>query len=188
MSDIRSSVPRMAAIQRRFIRWSPRAVANADVVVANLNRDVVASGPSVGIHLRGLQSAIGCTGSEALESSFQCPDVVWAPEHCDPNASTIVARVLQVEREAGVQFASLFISHDRRLDQQAEPVRAAFEARGVRVLVDSDKDGGSAWNPSGIVSVTVLTSLHSFVGNCASSYTGMVVRQRAAEGQSSSFF
>ncbi|XP_018012864.1 GDP-fucose protein O-fucosyltransferase 1 [Hyalella azteca] len=165
---------------QEYLVWSDDIDAKAQNVIDSFPR-----GPFVGIHLRN-----GVDWERACEHVEQSPNLFAAPqclgylnergrathELCLPSFSTIVKQIKRAIKKVNASIIFVASDHDHMMDQLTE----AFSKLKVKVL---HSDGAGPH-----VDLAVLGRANHFIGNCISSFSAFVVRERDVHGLPYSFW
>ncbi|WKX97352.1 hypothetical protein Q1695_013196 [Nippostrongylus brasiliensis] len=164
---------------QRYLKWSTRILEKAGQFMrTNLVR------PFVGIHLRSDNGwARVCehlpTDKRPLFASMQCDgeeyyDGQLTKEICSPSAATVVEQVVDVVGKIGAK--SVFVAsvsvcgkdHDNMIESLNEAL-SGYEVKAHRLNPDD-----------ALVSLAILGRADHFIGNCVSTFSHIVKRERSA--------
>lgn len=177
-------------ILQKYLEWSDNINAEAE----NFIKNVLPKGAFIGIHLRN-----GIDWVRACEHIPQSPNLFAAPQClgyrnekgkatmdiCLPTKDTIIRQLKRVIK-----------SYNNAENNKANPVKSIFVASDnnhmiselkdalKRMKVDAFKYNGN--NPH--VDLAILGKSNFFIGNCISSYTAFVKRERDVKGFPSIFW
>ncbi|KAK6053631.1 hypothetical protein COOONC_08866 [Cooperia oncophora] len=157
----------------RYLKWSSRIIGKATQFIKDkLTR------PFVGIHLRNdkdwervCEHIPSTPASQPLFASMQCEgqefyDGKLTKEICSPSASTVVEQVVDVVGKIGAR--SVFVSSDK--DHMIETLNDALRAYDVKAFRLNPDDA--------LVSLAILGQADHFIGNCVSTFSHIVRRER----------
>ncbi|CBY18054.1 unnamed protein product [Oikopleura dioica] len=162
--------PQSVNYVHQYLRFAPNILKIAYEIVQRIGS------PFLGIHLRlGDDFRSACEildRNENCMASPQCGTPVVKLDkikHCIPPMEQILDE-LDLFRE---KFATIYISSDKKIDKKI------FKKRGFRVTTLDDYRDLSIpkfFDPLIDLAVQILSDY--FIGNCVSSFTGFIVRQR----------
>ncbi|EYC08616.1 hypothetical protein Y032_0065g3649 [Ancylostoma ceylanicum] len=162
---------------QRYLKWSSRIMGKAiQFIKDELTR------PYIGIHLRNdndwerVCEHIPSTSGRPLFASMQCDaqehyDGILTKEICAPSASTIIEQVVDMVGKMGAR--SVFVASDK--DHMIEALNEAlqpYDAKAHRLNPDDP-----------LVSLAILGKADHFIGNCVSTFSHIVKRERDARKQ-----
>lgn len=151
----------------------------------NFIRSTLPVGPFIGIHLRnGVDWTRACEHIEKSPNLFSAPQClgyrnekgVATQEMCFPSHETITRQVKQAVKE--YQAKSVFVSSDN--DHLIPVLTKALKRMEVAVF--------KLPNPEPHVDLAILGQANYFIGNCISSFTAFVKRERDVYGLPSGFW
>lgn len=158
----------------RYMKWSDRIERAADAFVTGRIRP----GKFIGVHLRnGVDWARACehvTKNSLLFSAPQCLGYrneygKATEELCYPTFGTIVKHLKRLVRKHGRDISTVFVASDHNhLILELSQALASF---GLKILKHDPED-------SPHVDLAILGKADYFVGNCISSFSAFVVRER----------
>ncbi|XP_064606718.1 GDP-fucose protein O-fucosyltransferase 1-like [Liolophura sinensis] len=163
-----------------YLHWSEAIQGEASQVIEkHLNNQ-----PFVGIHLRnGIDWVNACQHVEGMTEFMASPQCLGysrektvIPELCLPSTQEILRLTRKVVMATGVKF--VFVATDRH------PLTAELEShlqdQKVKVFhLDP-------WLPQ--IDLAILGQSMHFIGNCVSSFTSFVARERLREGKPTSYW
>ncbi|KAB0797963.1 hypothetical protein PPYR_08956 [Photinus pyralis] len=175
---------------QRYLVWSEPIMAKVDEFIKN----VLPKGAFIGIHLRN-----GIDWVRACEHIPQSPNLFAAPqclgyrnekgkatmEMCFPSHETIVRQLKRViknynnaENHKKNPIVSLFVASDN--NHMIDELTNALKRMNVSVFKYKRNDPH--------VDLAILGQSNFFVGNCVSSYSAFVKRERDVKGYPSAFW
>ncbi|KAF2366620.1 GDP-fucose protein O-fucosyltransferase [Trinorchestia longiramus] len=167
---------------QQYLVWSESLDNQAQEVIDRLPR-----GPFVGIHLRnGVDWERACSYIDQSPNLFAAPQCLgYRNEHgraskdlCMPLFEVIVKQVKRAIKKVGA--ASVFVATDS--DPMVEQLSQALQKMTMKVEVIHNAEA------SPHVDLAVLSRSNHFIGNCISSFSAFVVRERDVHGLPSSFW
>lgn len=176
-------------VLQKYLKWSEE-IAN---IAKSFIQKVLSKGPYFGIHLRN-----GVDWSRACSHIPQSPNLFAAPQclgyknekgpatmdMCLPTKETIIRQLKRTiknynsKRDADKQLKSIFIASDN--NHMLDELRDALKRMKVDVF-KYDKT-----NPH--VDLAILGRANHFIGNCISSFSAFVKRERDSKGLPSTFW
>ncbi|VDO57055.1 unnamed protein product [Haemonchus placei] len=158
---------------QRYLKWSSRISGKASQFIKEkLTR------PFVGIHLRNdndwnrvCEHIPSTSSNQPLFASMQCDgeefyDGKLTKEICSPSPTTIIDQVIDMVGKIGAR--SVFVSSDR--DHMIETFNDALQAYEIKAYRLNPDDA--------LVSLAVLGQADHFIGNCVSTFSHFVRRER----------
>lgn len=166
----------------KFLKWN----SHMDQQVEQFMRHTLPKGPFVGIHLRnGVDWSRACehvTSSPLLFASAQC--LGYRGEHgqatselCMPPAEIIIRQLRRLVNQ--VKAKAIFVASDH--DHMIHKLQDLFRRSEVTVYKLDNED-----NPH--LDLAILAKSNHFIGNCVSSFSAFVKRERDANGLPTSFW
>ena len=165
----------------QYLQWSNAIAVERDAVI----RDKIPSGKYVGIHIRNAQdwdNACQHTDSARGSSYMAAPQCVGydaglgtvTKEICLPSRESIAQETAEAVRRVGAKYVFIATPHDPMLKdiQTAVGVDVKLLHLKLRPILD----------------LAVLAKSDHFIGNCVSSFSAFVRRERDSLGLSTSFF
>ena len=168
-------------ILHKYLKWTDEMVEKAETFI----KDQLPSGPFVGIHLRnGVDWRRACehvSSASTLFASAQClgyrnENGRASTELCMPSDEIIITQLKRVI----VQYKakSVFVASDH--DHMISRINKSFKKTAINAFkLDQD-------NPH--LDLAILARANHFVGNCVSSFSAFVKRERDVLGFPSSFW
>ncbi|XP_068678139.1 LOW QUALITY PROTEIN: GDP-fucose protein O-fucosyltransferase 1-like [Montipora foliosa] len=163
-----------------FLKWSDKINEEVDEYI----RSTLPPGPFVGIHLRnGIDWRNACEHADGIPQFMASPQCLGYSQYrtvtrdlCFPPKQDILNRTEQTVRNHGVK--SVFVATDN--DPMLEELN--FKLKGMNVQVFHL----NPWLPQ--LDLAILGRADHFIGNCVSSFSSFVKRERDFNGKPSSFF
>lgn len=168
-------------IQKHF-QWNEEMNKKANEFI----KESLPKGPFVGIHLRnGIDWTRACEyipSSPLLFAAAQCLGYrnefgVATAEMCKPQKQTIIRQVKRAVNK--VKAVSIFVASDH--DHMLEELQDAFKRSNVTVIKRLDSE-----DPH--LALAILGRSNFFIGNCISSFSAFVKRERDVMGFPSTFW
>lgn len=165
------------------LEWSERVRRSADAFVG----DRLRPGKFVGVHLRnGVDWARACEHVADNPLLFSAPQCLGyrneygraTRELCYPSFDTVVKQLKRRMRDDGGDVGAIFVASDS--DHRVPELSRALASFHVRV-VKYDRD-----DPH--VDLAILGRADYFIGNCVSSFSAFVKRERDSHGRPSEFW
>lgn len=176
-------VQRENVAAHRYLRWT----AAVDGPAAAFVRDRVRPGKFVGVHVRnGVDWSRACEHVANNALLFSAPQCLGyrneygkaTPELCYPTFETIVRQLKRLIRRDGQDIAAVFVASDHNhLVPELTVALAGFRLNVVKY----DRD-----DPH--VDLAILGRADYFIGNCISSFSAFVKRERDSKGLPSEFW
>lgn len=167
----------------RYLKWDDGIENLANIFI----NDRIKPGKFIGIHLRnGVDWVRACEHIAQNSLLFSAPQCLgYRNEHgkaseelCYPRFETIVKQIKRQIRKYGDDLSAIFVaSDDNHLIPELTHALASFNLK----IVKYDKD-----NPH--VDLAILGKADYFIGNCISSYSAFVKRERDVNGLPSEFW
>lgn len=163
-----------------YLQWSDRMRGQADEYINN----TIGTATYIGIHLRmGKDWERACehaTGRESFMESGQCleslpPRTTITKGLCIPPLDLVSRHVLTIARKNGIK--DVFVASDVAADVHNMKQRLGISMRVHHLSPDLPQ-----------LDLLVLGRADYFIGNCVSSFTAFVKRERDARGAESQFF
>lgn len=158
---------------QRYLKWTSRIMEKAlQFIKQELPR------PFIGIHLRNhndwdrvCDHVPSKSSTQPLFASMQCDgeefyDGQLTKEICSPSASTVVEQVVDMVGRIGAR--SVFVASDK--DHMIETINEALRPYEVRAHRLNPDDA--------LVSLAILGQADHFIGNCVSTFSHLVKRER----------
>ena len=172
----------------RYLRWSVKYETGAKQFI----RDSLPRGAFIGVHLRnGIDWVRACEHVKESSNLFSSPQCLgYRNEHgqltaelCMPGRDTIIRqlkRQIKLHREAAPDnpIRAVFVASDS--NHMLGELNDALKRMDVTVVRHPDG------NPH--LDLAILGRANHFIGNCISSYSAFVKRERDANGFPSSFW
>lgn len=166
---------------QQYLKWSDKVLNEAKKFIKNS----LPRGAFIGIHLRnGIDWARACEHVDKSPSLFAAPQCLGysssqkaTKEMCFPSEETIIKQVKRLVRSAG-NILSVVVASDS--NHMLPPLTKALSRMEVKVV----KAEGSTPH----VELAVLGLSNYFIGNCISSFTAFVKRERDVRGLPSAFW
>lgn len=167
----------------KHLKWSDRIVRAADAFAA----DRIRPGKFVGVHLRnGVDWVRACEHITTNNLLFSAPQCLGyrneygkaTEELCYPTFATIVKQLKRLIRKHGTDVSTVFVASDN--NHSVLELSQALASFNVKVLKYDDD------NPH--VDLAILGKADYFIGNCISSFSAFVKRERDANGLPSEFW
>lgn len=163
-----------------FLKWSDKINEEVDEYI----KSTLPPGPFVGIHLRnGIDWRNACEHADGIPQFMASPQCLGYSQYrtvtrdlCFPPKQDILNRTEQAARNHGVK--SVFVATDN--DPMLEELN--FKLKGMNVQVFHL----NPWLPQ--LDLAILGRADHFIGNCVSSFSSFVKRERDFNGKPSSFF
>ncbi|XP_074635674.1 GDP-fucose protein O-fucosyltransferase 1-like [Acropora palmata] len=163
-----------------FLKWSDKITKEVDEYI----RNTLPTGPFVGIHLRnGIDWRNACELAEGIPQYMASPQCLGYSRYrtvtrdlCFPPREDILNRTEQAARKHGAK--GVFVATDN--DPMLEELKLRLTRINVQVF------HLNPWLPQ--LDLAILGKAHHFIGNCVSSFSAFVKRERDFSGKSSSFF
>jgi len=164
-----------------YLKWSDFIREKAEYYIKNS----LPKGPFVGIHLRnGIDWTRACEHVEQAPNLFAAPQCLgYHNEHgkanlelCFPSKQTIFKQVKRMVKD--IKARSVFVASDH--DYMIEELNHALKKLKVRAY------HLELSNPH--IDLAILGRANHFIGNCISTFSGFVKRERDASGFPSSFW
>ncbi|VDO90277.1 unnamed protein product [Heligmosomoides polygyrus] len=162
-----------AAWLERYLKWTSRIMEKAlQFIKQELPR------PFIGIHLRNhndwdrvCDHVPSKSSTQPLFASMQCDgeefyDGQLTKEICSPSASTVVEQVVDMVGRIGAR--SVFVASDK--DHMIETINEALRPYEVKAHRLNPDDA--------LVSLAILGQADHFIGNCVSTFSHLVKRER----------
>lgn len=165
---------------QKYVQWSDSMASKAQELISKN----IPSLPFIGLHLRN-----GADFKKACEHISSSPNMFAAPqclgyrgqhgsgyyELCFPDDTSVIKQVKAAVKKLGAK--SVFVATDDR-DLIKEFSKAIKEVKFVRQPEPADP----------MLDLAVLGQADHFIGNCISTFTAFVKRERDAVGKSSEFW
>ena len=168
-------------ILHKFLKWNDRLLLQAEEFV----KDQLPPGPFIGIHLRnGIDWQRACehvSSASSLFASAQClgyrnENGRTSIELCMPSDEIIISQLKRVINK--YKAKSVFVASDH--DHMISRINKSFRQLDIKAFkLDVD-------NPH--LDLAILARANHFVGNCVSSFSAFVKRDRDVIGFPSSFW
>uniref|UniRef100_A0A182JU40 GDP-fucose protein O-fucosyltransferase 1 n=1 Tax=Anopheles christyi TaxID=43041 RepID=A0A182JU40_9DIPT len=172
----------------RYLRWSVKYESEAKQFI----RDSLPRGAFIGIHLRnGIDWVRACEHVKESSNLFSSPQCLgYRNEHgqltgelCMPGRDTIIRQLkrrIKLHREASPEnpIRAVFVASD--INHMLSELNDALKRMDVTVVRHPDS------NPH--LDLAILGRSNHFIGNCISSYSAFVKRERDSNGFPSSFW
>lgn len=163
-----------------FLKWSDKITKEVDEYI----RNTLPTGPFVGIHLRnGIDWRNACDHAEGIPQFMASPQCLGYSRYrtvtrdlCFPPREDILNRTEQAASKHGAK--AVFVATDN--DPMLEELKLRLTRINVQVF------HLNPWLPQ--LDLAILGKAHHFIGNCVSSFSAFVKRERDFSGKSSSFF
>lgn len=165
----------------KYLKWTDTYETRADDFITSMPK-----GAFIGIHLRnGIDWVRACEHipeSPNLFAAAQCLGYrnehgVATPDMCLPTKETILRQLKRVIKKLQT-IKSVFVASDS--NHLIRELKTGLE----RIKVDVYKYPENSPH----VDLVILGKAHHFIGNCISSYSAFVKRERDAKGLTSSFW
>ncbi|XP_031560080.1 GDP-fucose protein O-fucosyltransferase 1-like, partial [Actinia tenebrosa] len=165
---------------QRYLKWSPLLLKQARKLISEL----LPKGPFVGIHLRnGLDWENACMHVEGLPNFMASPQCLGYSQYrklnkeiCFPSKVEMLNRTkATVER---IKASAVYVATDN------EPMLSDLKA----TLLEYKTHVVHANPPLPQIDLIILAKSDFFIGNCVSSFTAHVKRERDVNGLPSSFW
>lgn len=163
-----------------FLKWSDKITKEVDDYIEKN----VPSGPFVGIHLRnGVDWKNACEHADGVPQFMASPQCLGYSRYttvtrdlCFPPKDDILNRTEEAVKKYSAKAVFVATDSDPMLDV------LAFRLKGLDVQVVHL----NPWLPQ--IDLAILGRADHFIGNCVSSFSSFVKRERDYGGKSSSFF
>jgi len=154
----------------QYLRFAPNILRIADEIVKRI------ASPFLGIHLRiGNDFRSACEILDRNENCMASPQCGTPKVKLDKIKNCITPKE-QIQDELAFyreKFKSIYISSDKKIDKEI------FEKRGFHVTtLDDYRDLSIPKFFDPLIDLAVQILSDHFIGNCVSSFTGFIVRQR----------
>jgi len=167
----------------RYLKWSDAVNGPANAFV----RDRIRPGKFIGVHVRnGIDWVRACehiTKNTLLFSAPQCLGYrneygKATPELCYPTFETIVKQLKRLIRRDGGDISTVFVASDNNhLIPELTQALASFNLK----IVKYDRDDSH-------IDLAILGKADYFIGNCISSFSAFVKRERDVNSLPSEFW
>ncbi|PFX25598.1 GDP-fucose protein O-fucosyltransferase 1-like [Stylophora pistillata] len=163
-----------------FLKWSQKINSEVDEYISN----TLPKGPFVGIHLRnGIDWRNACDHAEGMPQYMASPQCLGysryrtvTKELCFPPKQDILNRTETAVRRFGAK--AVFVATDN--DPMKEELK--FRLQGLNVQIFHI----NPWLPQ--IDLAILGRADFFIGNCVSSFSSFVKRERDSNGKPSTFW
>ena len=165
----------------KYLHWTDSMIAQAEDFI----RDQLPSGPFIGIHLRnGIDWQRACehvSSASTLFASAQClgyrnENGRASPELCFPSDEIIIQQLKRVISQYKAKSVFVASDHDHMISRLNKSFKK-IAVKAVKLEVD---------NPH--LDLAILSRSNHFIGNCVSSFSAFVKRERDVLGFPSTFW
>ncbi|XP_041978974.1 GDP-fucose protein O-fucosyltransferase 1 [Aricia agestis] len=183
-----TGAPASFPVQKENVHLHKYLVWNPEIINKTLNfiKQKMSGGGFLGLHLRNGQDwSKACQHVENSQKLFSTPQCLGYKNEkgkltlsmCFPQKSEIIKQVKRVLKKLnGLKY--IFVASD--FDHMVQPLNEAVKKMGVSVITLEQN------NPH--LDLAILGQANYFIGNCVSSYSAFVKRERDVRGLPSEFW